>query len=167
MPHGPPSCLGIYVLIRGLCGHATALTPAVGNLGRYGSGRDWVIFGPPVASFAIFNFDVIWGNNVYDHALEQRIAGADARTAREIVGTVVGLPREGARHIRFDFRILGTSPEVEARLVGSTVRLRWYKTDNVLTPGSQWQLVVKLHSTGGYRSQHGFNYELFLLENGI
>ena len=60
MPHGPPSCLGIYVLIRVLCGHATALTPAVGNLGRYRSGRDRVILGPPVASFVIFNFDVIW-----------------------------------------------------------------------------------------------------------
>ena len=63
MPHGPPSCLGSYVLIGGLRGHATALTPAVGNLGRYGSGRDRVIFGPPVASFAI-NFRILLINGV-------------------------------------------------------------------------------------------------------
>ena len=79
---------------------------------------------PAVTSFAIFIFGVIWGNNVYDLALEQRIAGEDAHTTREIMGTVVGLPREGARDIRFDFRILETSPEVETRLVGSTVRIR-------------------------------------------
>jgi len=126
-----------------------------------------LFLGPRLRLLPFFIFGVIWGNNVYEHALEQRIAGADAHIAREIVGMVVGLPREGARHVRFDFRILEASPEVEARLVGRTVRLRWYETDNVLTPGSQWRLVVKLRSPRGYRNQHGFDYELFLLERGI
>ena len=83
-----------------------------------------LFLGPRLRLLPFFIFGVIWGNNVYEHALEQRIAGADAHIAREIVGMVVGLPREGARHVRFDFRILEASPEVEARLVGRTVRLR-------------------------------------------
>ncbi|HAU42675.1 MAG TPA: hypothetical protein DCW50_11580, partial [Gammaproteobacteria bacterium] len=126
-----------------------------------------LFLGPRLRLLPFFIFGVIWGNNAYHHALEQRIADANARTTREIVGTVAGLPREGARHIRFDFQILEASPEVGARLVGRTVRLRWYETDNVLTPGSQWRLVVELRSPRGYRNHHGFDYELFLLENGI
>ena len=126
-----------------------------------------LFLGPRLRLLPFFIFGVIWGNNAYHHSLEQRIAGADVHTTREIVGTVIGLPREGARHIRFDFRILEASPEVEARLVGGTVRLRWYETDNLLTPGSRWRLAVKLRSPRGYRNQHGFDYERFLLENGI
>ena len=134
------------------------------GMGVVGTG---LFFGPRLRLLPFFIFGVIWGNSAYHHALDQRIASADAQTTREIVGTVIGLPQTGIRHIRFDFRILEARPEVETSLVGRTVRLRWYETDNALTPGSQWRLAVKLRSPRGYRNQHGFDYERFLLDNGI
>ena len=126
-----------------------------------------LFWGPRLRLWAFLILGVIWGNTAYHHALDQRIRSADSQTTLEISGTVIGLPRKGVRHIRFDFLILEASLDVESMLVGRTVRLSWYETDNVLTPGSRWRLAVKLRPPRGYRNQHGFDYERFLLENGI
>ena len=124
-------------------------------------------FGPGLRLLPIFVFGLVWGNSVYHHALDQRITDTDDGATHEILGTVIGIPNQSVQRIRFDFLILEADWQTGADLAGRTVRLRWYESPNVLTPGDQWKLKVKLRSPRGYRNQHGFDYERFLLENGI
>ena len=124
-------------------------------------------FGPGLRLLPIFVFGLVWGNSVYHHALDQRITDRNDGGTHEILGTVIGIPHQGVQRIRFDFLILEADRQTGADWVGRTVRLRWYESPNVLTPGDQWKLKVKLRPPRGYRNQHGFDYERFLLENGI
>ena len=126
-----------------------------------------ICFGPGLRLLPMFVFGLVWGNSVYHHALDQRITGRNDGATHEILGTVIRIPHQGGQRIRFDFLILEADRETGANLAGRTVRLRWYESPNVLTPGDQWRLKVKLRSPRGYRNQHGFDYERFLLENGI
>ena len=123
--------------------------------------------GPGLRLLPIFVFGLVWGNSVYHHALDQRITDKNDGAIYEIRGTVIGIPNQGVQRIRFDFLILEADRETGADLVGRTVRLRWYESPYLLTPGDQWKLKVKLRSPRGYRNQHGFDYERFLMENGI
>ena len=122
---------------------------------------------PGLRLLPIFVFGLVWGNSAYHHALDQRITDRNDGATHEILGTVIGMPNQSVHRIRFDFRILEADRETGADLVGRTVRLRWYESPSVLTPGDQWRLKVKLRSPRGYRNQHGFDYERFLMEKGI
>ncbi|MEC9078501.1 MAG: hypothetical protein VYB43_00385 [Pseudomonadota bacterium] len=75
----------------------------LGGIAVVGVGLFW---GPRFRLLAFLILGVIWGNTTYHDALDQRIRSADSQTTLEISGTVIGLPRKGIRHFRFDFLIL-------------------------------------------------------------
>jgi len=109
----------------------------------------------------------VWGSMAGYHALEQRIADADVDAPRTLSGTVVGVPRRSGRTVRFDLRMDRASSGRGQGVGGRKVRLRWYDTSHDLHPGDQWQLKVRLRPPRGYRNQHGFDYEQYLLRNEI
>jgi competence protein ComEC len=77
----------------------------------------------------------------------------DIESAREVNGTPVQLPPQ---------LLLGWYGN---RLTGSDDRLKAPPTD--LRPGDRWQLVVRLKAPHGHINPHGFDYELWLWEQGL
>lgn len=98
------------------------------------------------------------------HALDRADEGQDI----EIVGTVDSLPSRQEGSTRFTFAV-----ESPAR-VPSRIVLSWYagRTDAMrpppqLLPGERWRLKVRLQRPHGNANPFGFDYELWLLEQGI
>ncbi len=88
-----------------------------------------------------------------------------------IVGTVDSLPHEfdgGARfHLRVE-RVLTPDAMVPPRIA-----ISWYGQPSVtdsltpVEPGERWQLVVRLQRPHGNANPYGFDYEAWLLEQGV
>lgn len=88
-----------------------------------------------------------------------------------VVGTVDSLPHEfdaGARFILRVERVLSPDATVPRRIAVS-----WYgqhaATDSQTSvqPGERWQLVVRLQRPHGNANPYGFDYEAWLLEQGV
>jgi competence protein ComEC len=110
-----------------------------------------------------------WGSAAMQQQLSSELEGRDI----QVVGVVAGLPRELAQGVRFRF-------DVEtARLDGQDIKLPrrltlgWYESKSgssrasTIKAGQRWQLQVRLKRPHGLMNPHGFDYELYLLEQGI
>ncbi|KPK41043.1 MAG: hypothetical protein AMJ69_00020 [Gammaproteobacteria bacterium SG8_47] len=88
---------------------------------------------------------------------------------RDIVleGVVVAPPRQGERFVRFDFEILARPAEIPTDALPRRVRLSWYETSQQLVPGERWRLRVRLKPPHGFSNPGGFDYEGWLLRQGI
>ena len=88
-----------------------------------------------------------------------------------IIGTVDSLPHAFEGGTRFHFcveRVL--TPE---KTVPGRVALSWYGRNDapaagaLPAPGERWQLVVRLQRPHGNANPHGFDYEAWLLQQGV
>ncbi|HHB11700.1 MAG TPA: DNA internalization-related competence protein ComEC/Rec2 [Chromatiales bacterium] len=85
-----------------------------------------------------------------------------------VTGRVLGLPEHLERRLRFRFAVEGMAP-AEA-LQGSpplVVRLNSYGALQALHAGERWRLVVRLKRARGLRNPGAFDYEAWLLTQGI
>lgn len=100
-------------------------------------------------------------------ALAPALEGQDL----ELTGRVAAMAQRSEAGLRLRF-----APQ-EARLQGQPVRvpplvlLGWYETPAQsaadMRAGEQWRLTVRLKAPHGNRNPHGFDYELWLWEQGI
>ncbi len=89
-------------------------------------------------------------------------------------GTVWSLPQQTERSLRFEFRIakLCTHGNLAAcdfdalADVDSKVLINLYQPLPV-TPGQRWQLQLRLRRPHGFANPGGFDYEAWLMQNGI
>ncbi len=114
------------------------------------------------------------------HRLAQQLAPALEGRDVVLVGTIARMPQRSAVGWRFRFDV------DEARLDGAAVRLpprvqlAWYgsvstadETDAArplaadLRAGDRWQLTARLKAPHGNQNPHGFDYELWLWEQGL
>lgn len=87
-----------------------------------------------------------------------------------VTGVVAGLPQEFERGVRFIFRVEST-----VDWVPETLSLAWYKGFRdeelhalpALHAGERWRLTVRLKRPHGNVNPHGFDYEGWLLEQGV
>ncbi|MFC0251779.1 DNA internalization-related competence protein ComEC/Rec2 [Massilia consociata] len=88
-----------------------------------------------------------------------------------VVGTVASLPHAFDGGARFHFRVervLTPGASVPPRIA-----LSWYGppaapgADSPVEPGERWQLVVRLQRPHGNANPYGFDYEAWLLEQGV
>ncbi len=101
-------------------------------------------------------------------ALEPRDEGRDLR----IVGIVETLPYRFDQGVRFDFHVERT---LDAGVrVPPHVALSWYaglhgarQTVGDVQPGQRWQFTVRLQRPHGNANPGGFDYEVWLLEQGV
>lgn len=107
----------------------------------------------------------LWsGHTLLEHNLPADRGGEDF-FAR---GVIVGLPQEGGRRTRFWFQLEDLMPleggELEYR--PQRVQVSWYGGPEIRS-GERWQLRLRLKPPRGFVNPDGFDYQLWLLRQGI
>jgi competence protein ComEC len=121
-----------------------------------------------------------WAALVAQLALAPQLAKDDEGRDITLVGTIDSLPYRFDQGVRFNFaveKVLGTQVPVPPR-----VALSWYAGFNGgvkrgvheqaaqvgdVQPGERWQLTVRLQRPHGNANPYGFDYEVWLLEQGV
>ena len=111
-----------------------------------------------------------WAALLASQALAPELARADEGRDVVLTGTVDNLPNRTSGFTRFFFAV----EHAEGVKVPPRVALSWYAgfrgaagTVPELRPGERWRLKVRLQRPHGNANPHGFDYELWLLEQGI
>jgi len=85
-----------------------------------------------------------------------------------IRGVIFSIPEVYDNHIRFliDTKEI-TSLKGKSFHSPGIIRLSWYRNKNTIAPGEIWQLRVKLKRPYGFMNPGGFDYEAWMLRQGI
>lgn len=93
-----------------------------------------------------------------------------------VIGTVDSLPNYFEQGVRFNLAVERILPVAgETPVVPSKIALSWYSAfqpDELqaigrVQPGERWQLTVRLRRPRGNANPHGFDYEVWLLEQNL
>lgn len=127
--------------------------------------RWWVVlplllfFSSRLRLVALFLLGLALFNLQASQWLAQRLEGG--RMERVIVGEVIGLPHKDAHRVRFNFR-----PRPAPGLPHE-IRLSWYYPPQIPAAGEKWRLRVRLKPPHGFANPAGFDYERWLMRQGI
>ncbi|MES2739809.1 MAG: DNA internalization-related competence protein ComEC/Rec2 [Pseudomonadota bacterium] len=113
-----------------------------------------------------------WAALLAHSALAPQLAKADEGRDVTVVGTIDSLPHHFEQGVRFHFaveRVLAPRLVLPPRL-----SLAWYAGRDgaagvvgQVRPGERWQLTVRLQRPHGNANPYGFDYEVWLLEQGV
>ncbi len=94
-----------------------------------------------------------------------------------VTGVVASLPQAGSTGLRFRFDVEHATLADQPVRVPRSISLGWYKgshDDAALAPprselraGQRWRFAVRLRQPHGNANPHGFDYELYLFEQGV
>ncbi|WP_338761443.1 DNA internalization-related competence protein ComEC/Rec2 [Massilia sp. METH4] len=111
-----------------------------------------------------------WAALLASHALAPELAKADEGRDVFVTGTIAMLPNRTSHFTRFVFDV----ERAEGLRVPPRIALSWYagfrgdvQAVPELRPGERWRLKMRLQRPHGNANPHGFEYELWLLEQGI
>jgi len=121
-----------------------------------------------------------WAAALAQRALEPQLAKADEGGDFIVVGTIDNLPYVFDGGLRFNFAVESAEP---AQLPPK-IALSWYANTRApsvaasasaqeqaavpqVLPGERWRLKVRLQRPHGNANPYGFDYELWLLEQGV
>ncbi|MBL0727108.1 DNA internalization-related competence protein ComEC/Rec2 [Piscinibacter sp. HJYY11] len=95
----------------------------------------------------------------------------------QLVGVVASLPQRSAAGLRFRFDVESAAHQGQAVQMPAKVSLGWYvgwhedgglsEPQLSLRAGQRWRFTVRLRQPHGNLNPHGFDYELYLFEQGI
>lgn len=115
-----------------------------------------------------------WASLLAWQALGQQLAPALEERDLVVVGVVISLPSHSDYGERFQFRIEQVlSSGLRLPALPSKLLLSWNEVGDVQhsapspAPGERWQLTVRLRRGHGLANPHGFDYEVWLLEQGL
>ena len=113
-----------------------------------------------------------WAAVLAQAALAPQLAKADEGRDITLIGTVDNLPYKFNQGVRFNFAV--DSVAGTAVVVPPHLSLAWYSglrgvSSEVgdVQPGERWQLTVRLQRPHGNANPEGFDYEVWLLEQGL
>jgi competence protein ComEC len=128
--------------------------------------------GPLRAACAGAVLGFCWAALMAHLALAPQLAKEDEGRDVTVIGTIDSLPFRFDQGVRFNFaieKVLAPGIKLPPR-----VALSWYsglrdasQEVGEVRPGERWQLTVRLQRPHGNANPHGFDYELWLLEQGI
>jgi len=123
--------------------------------------------GPARAALAGSLLGFCWAAIFAHAALSQELARADEGRDIAVVGTVAKLPHDFGEGVRFQFAVEQVL-DAAAR-VPDTLALSWYGRGDTIQvrPGERWRLTVRLQRPHGNANPHGFDYEAWLLGQGV
>ena len=117
-----------------------------------------------------------WAALLASHALSEELPVAWEGRDVTVIGTVDSLPDPFERGLRFRFRVEKILP-VDGRVppIPSRLALSWYAGfgDGETRPvaevraGERWRLKLRLHRPHGNANPYGFDYEAWLLQQGV
>ena len=127
-------------------------------------------FGTPIVSGALAGF--CWAALLASLALGPQLAFNDEGRDIIVTGTVDSLPYRFDGGVRFNFAVEKTAGSTAP--VPPRIALAWYQQLRGsqtaipdVRPGQRWQLTVRLQRPHGNANPHGFDYEVWLLEQGL
>jgi len=111
-----------------------------------------------------------WAAALAQAALAPQLAPAAEGRDLSVIGTVASLPYHFSDGVRFNFfveKVLGADIEVP-----KLVALAWYGGSKgaavgAVQPGERWALTVRLQRPHGNANPENFDYEIWLLEQGL
>ncbi|MDL2357335.1 MAG: DNA internalization-related competence protein ComEC/Rec2 [Pseudomonadota bacterium] len=128
--------------------------------------------GPLRAAAAGALLGFCWAALVASIALKPQLAKDDEGRDVTLIGIIDSLPYRFDQGVRFNFaveQVAGATMTVPPR-----VSLAWYagfrdtlQQVGAVQPGERWQLTVRLQRPHGNANPHGFDYEVWLLEQGV
>ena len=115
----------------------------------------------------------LWGND----QLKDRLSPELESQSLVVEGQVIGLPRVDSGNQRFNLRVLSSylvsTPELPVQLP-STIRLSIYRGNGrnikpvpIVQGGEIWRLQVKIKRPHGFANWGGFDYERWLMSQGL
>ncbi len=120
-----------------------------------------------------------WGASEWRASLRLAEALPAALEGQDLVvtGVVASLPQRGASGLRFRFAVDEASLQGRPVKLPPTLSLGWYKgfhedaalgqPQSELRAGQRWRFTLRLRQPHGNLNPHGFDYELFLFEQGV
>jgi competence protein ComEC len=113
-----------------------------------------------------------WAAFLAHHTLAPQLNPADEGRDLTVTGVIDSLPYRFEQGLRFNLQVERTeTPNVQ---VPPRIALSWYADrrgeaglPEVLTPGERWRLTVRLQRPHGNANPGGFDYEAWLLEQGV
>ncbi len=112
---------------------------------------------------------ICWAALLAHLALSYALPRADEGRDIAVTGVVASLPHRFAGGVRFQFDV--TQVDTPGATVPPTIILSWYGAiaadPSRVHPGERWRLVVRLQRPHGNANPYGFDYEAWLLEQGI
>ena len=148
---------------------------ALGGLGLGAAWRWRRAFAVALLSVALLG----WGGSGWRACLRLAEALAPALEGQDLVvtGVVASLPQQSASGLRFRFAVDDASLRGQPVSVPPLIGLGWYKgfhEDAVLSQpqselraGQRWRFTLRLRQPHGNVNPHGFDYELYLFEQGV
>lgn len=118
----------------------------------------------------------VWASTFAIIGLSDRLAPELEERDINVIGVITSLPSQVEYGQRFQFEIERVLAEhIDPKQIPDKVMLSWYapraKDEETLTPtlqpGERWQFKVRLRRPHGLANPHGFDYEVWLLEQGI
>lgn len=120
-----------------------------------------------------------WG--IYSGHKIVAIQLADEWVGEDLIvsGSIQGLPEQDERRVRFNFRVAAVSTSsgesIPAESFPQKIQLSWYQYQRnhkaislpTLSIGDPWQLRVRLKRPRGFVNPAGFDYQVWLLRQGI
>ncbi|WP_228896717.1 DNA internalization-related competence protein ComEC/Rec2 [Pseudoduganella aquatica] len=113
-----------------------------------------------------------WAVLLAEAALAPELSKADEGRDITLIGTIANLPNRFEGGVRFNFAV--EQVERGAARVPPLVALSWYEgyrgeavPIGEVQPGERWRLTVRLQRPHGNANPYGFDYELWLLEQGV
>ncbi len=123
-----------------------------------------------------------WRASAYvSDALNPALEGRDVR----VTGVVSGLPQPFEGGLRFRFDLISATLDGQSVVLPNRLELAWYagawgrsdatgesagepqRTPEPVQAGERWQMTVRLKAPHGGVNPHGFDYELWLWEQGV
>lgn len=124
------------------------------------------------ASGAVAGF--LWAALMASHYLAEELPAALEGQELTVTGVVANLPYRFERGLRFQFTVeQAAGPDGGALALPPRIALSWYDDPRAklsppaLRAGERWQLSVKLKRPHGAANPGGFDYEAWLLEQGL
>jgi competence protein ComEC len=129
----------------------------------------------------VAGFAMGWGStglraaHFLDTVLNPALEGQDLR----VVGVVQGLPQSSEAGLRFDLQVEQALRDGQPVVLPARLAVGWYANDGrganglavggpaTVRAGERWGLTLRVKAPHGSMNPHGFDYELWLWEQGI
>ena len=161
--------------------YAACVGTGVLMVGWAGTTRHWRIsrWALALVGAALLSFGATgWRASAYvAHALDSALEGRDV----QVTGVVAAMPQRNELGLRLRFEVESARVDDQPVQVPPVLQLAWYGgagpvadmqveaqgLPSELRPGERWRMTVRLKAPHGNLNPHGFDYELWLWEQGV